>query len=120
MLAKILIVDDEADTRDFLTIVLNRAGYTVLLAKDGLEGISQVEENHPDLILSDITMPNLDGIEMVKRLRQMPEYSGVPVLVMSAYGMGKLTEALEAGADHALLKPVNCASLIETVKKIVG
>ena len=65
-------------------------------------------------------MPNLDGIEMVRRLRQMPEGSHVPILVMSAYGMSKISEALEAGADHALLKPVNFASLIETVKKIVG
>ena len=116
----ILIVDDEADTRDFLTIMFTRAGYAVIQAKDGLDGLAKMREHHPDLILSDITMPKLDGIEMVRRLRQMPEFSHVPVLVMSAYGMNKLSEATAAGADHTLLKPVNFASLIETVRNTIG
>jgi two-component system, chemotaxis family, chemotaxis protein CheY len=120
LFGKILIVDDEAETRDFLTFILSRAGYTVIQAKDGLEGLTQVQENHPDLILSDITMPNLDGIEMVRRLRQLPNFKRIPILVMSAFGMGKLTEAMAAGADYTMLKPVNCASLIETVRKIIG
>ena len=89
-------------------------------ANDGLDGLDKIREHHPDLILSDITMPNLDGIEMVRRLRQMPEFHHVPILVMSAYGMNKLSEATAAGADHTLLKPVNFASLIETVRDIIG
>ena len=120
MPVKILIVDDEADTRDLLTLMLGRVGYTTLEAKDGLDGIAQVQANHPDLILSDITMPNLDGIEMVRRLRQMPEGGQTPILVMSAYGTEKLSEAKEAGADYTLLKPLNFAILIETIKRIVG
>ena len=113
-------MDDEEDTRKILIILLKCAGYTTFEAKDGLDAIKQVQDHHPDLVLSDISMPNLGGIEMVRRLRQMPEGRQLSILVMSAQGMGKLTEAVVAGADHALPKPLNFTELIQAVQYAVG
>ena len=113
-------MDDEEESRRFLIILLKCAGYVTCEAKDGLEAIKQVQDHHPDLVLSDISMPNVDGIEMVRRLRQMPEGRQLSILVMSSYGMGKLTEAVVAGADHALPKPVNFTDLIQAVQYAVG
>ena len=107
MTAKILIVEDNPDQRDFLALLLRQQGYSIATAIDGLEGIRQVKSTSPDLIISDITMPNLDGIEMVKTLRKLPAYRDTPILMLSAYGTNKLFEALDAGADHVMRKPLD-------------
>ena len=93
MPAKILIVEDNPDMRELLAVALKMEGHTVYTADDGREGLKLVHADCPDLILSDITMPNLDGVEMVRCLRQMPECNKVPVLIMSAYGSGNLAQS---------------------------
>lgn len=113
MPANILIVEDNPDTRDLVALALRLEGYAVYTADDGEEGIQLARADCPDLILSDINMPNLDGIEMVRCLPAMPECSQVPVLMMSAYGSGNLTQALEAGANHTSCEsPHRSAQLI--------
>jgi two-component system alkaline phosphatase synthesis response regulator PhoP len=119
MPAKILVVEDNPDARDFLGVVLRGEGYTVYTANDGEEGIKLVRADCPDLIVSDINMPNLDGIRMVKLLREMPECSKIPVLIMSAYGSGKLDEAIEAGANHAMRKPVEFGLFLKALKELL-
>jgi CheY-like chemotaxis protein len=116
---KILIVEDDADARDYLAILLQLEGYTVLTAEDGVAGIEQTIANHPDIILSDIHMPNLDGVEMVKKLRRIPEGRQIPIVMISAYGMEKLQEALDAGATLALYKPLHVKSLMTSVSSLV-
>jgi CheY-like chemotaxis protein len=117
--AKILIVEDNRDTRDLVALALRLEGYTVYTASDGNEGIELVRADCPDLILSDINMPNLDGIEMVKCLRAMPECNKVPVLIMSAYGSGNLTQAIEAGANQAMRKPLDIEILIKAINRLL-
>ncbi len=117
---KILIVEDEADSRDFLATLLELEGYLVSTAEDGVEAIKQVEANRPDLILSDISMPNLDGVAMVKTLRSTPENQALPIIMMSAYGGDKLLTAMDAGANEAMRKPIHCELLLKSVKEWLG
>ena len=116
---KILLVEDDADTRNYLTLLLQFAGYTVYTAEDGMRGIEQTLACRPDVILSDIHMPNLDGVEMIKRLRQMPEGSQIPILVISASEPERLQEALDAGATRAFYKLLPAPSLMITVSEMI-
>ena len=120
MSAKILIVEDNTDTRNFLAHLLELKGYTVYSAADGSEGIQQAKLDCPDLIISDISMPNLDGIEMLKVLRKTPECSKIPILVMSAYGSGRLSDAVTVGADQVLPKPLDCELLFKAIHKLLN
>ncbi len=117
---KVLVVEDDKDSRDFLATFLKISGYVVSTANDGLEALKKVESDCPDMIISDISMPNLDGIEMVKILRESPEFKAVPVLMLSAYGSGNLINAINAGANQAMRKPVNPDSLLKNVRDWVG
>ena len=120
MSAKILIVEDNPDQRDFLAIMLEEQGFTTYTATDGLEGLKQAQNNCPDLIISDIMMPNLDGIEMVKTLRQIPECKAIPVLMLSAYGTNKLFEAINAGASHVMRKPLDFDFFFKAIIRLLA
>jgi CheY-like chemotaxis protein len=117
---KILVVEDEPESRDFLAILLKLEGYAVATASNGLEGIEKVEADCPDIIISDICMPHLDGLDMVKMLRKSPAYKTIPIVMLSAYGSGNLMSALNVGANEAMRKPVNAELLLQNVKKWIG
>lgn len=119
MTAKILIVEDNPDQREFLELLLRIEGYRIHTAEDGDEGLKQAIKGHPDLIISDIRMPEVDGVTMVHRLRQLPEYQQLPILVLSGDGSGDLRIAIKAGANFALRKPLDVEVLIETIKKMI-
>ena len=116
---KILIVDDDADQRDFLIALLKFEGYDVEIAQDGNEAIKQVKSTCPNLIISDIDMPDIDGITMVKMLRELPECSDIPILTLSGYSTGNLKMAMHAGANQALRKPVEMDSLIGIIHSLL-
>jgi CheY-like chemotaxis protein len=120
MSAKVLIVEDNADSRNYLAALLRIKGYRVDTAVDGLEGIRHAVADHPDLIISDISMPNLDGIQMLKALRKMPRCKEIPVVAVSAYGSGRLEDAAAVGADSTLRKPLNCDLLLKTIDRLLG
>jgi two-component system, chemotaxis family, chemotaxis protein CheY len=120
MAAKVLIVEDNADSREMLSFILRYEGYKVITASDGSEGLSQVKNVQPDLIISDLEMPNLDGIEMVKSLRHLPEGEKVPILILSAYDSESLNQAIEVGATQAMRKPIEVDSLVSTVKGLLN
>src|SRR5258706_11620125 len=82
---KILIIEDNIDTRDLLHLHLTTEGFTVVVAADGREGLYMAEAEHPDLIITDIDMPNIDGIELVKRLRSQSAFQNLPILVLTAF-----------------------------------
>jgi CheY-like chemotaxis protein len=117
---KILVVEDEPESREFLAILLKLEGYAVATANNGLEGIEKVEADRPDIIISDICMPYLDGLDMVKMLRKSPAYKTIPIVMLSAYGSGNLMSALNVGANEAMRKPVNAELLLQNVKKWIG
>lgn len=117
---KILVVDDNSDLRDVLSCLLVTCGFQVITAEDGFHGLTVAEAECPDLIITDIGMPRLDGIEMIIRLRKKSEFSDVPILVISAYGDDATREALDAGANEAMPKPVNLNSLIDQVNQLLA
>jgi CheY-like chemotaxis protein len=117
--AKILIIEDNPDQRGFLAIMLEQHGYRTFTATDGLDGLQQVQTHRPDLIISDIMMPNLDGIEMVKTLRRIPTCKEIPVLMLSAYGTNKLFEAINAGASHVMRKPLEFDYFFMAIKRLL-
>lgn len=114
----ILIVEDHADTRDGLAQLLQLSGYSVLTAADGQQGLTTACAQAPDLILTDILMPVMDGIQMIKQLRTTPVCKTMPILVLSAYGE-KALEAARAGANEVLGKPVNISDLLQAIESLV-
>jgi CheY-like chemotaxis protein len=115
---KILVVDDNTDHRELIVIMLEAEGYEVLTAKDGSEGLEQVRASHPNLVICDVMMPGIDGIQMVKMLRQMPEHRAMPVLMITAHGDAR-QNAILAGANKTLGKPFDLDELIAMVRGIL-
>src|SRR5918997_4060466 len=95
----ILVVDDTVDTRELLHLYLTGEGFTVLIAADGGEGLYRSRADRPDLIITDINMPNLDGISMIRQLRAEAETARIPVIALTAYGREFTEGALLAGAN---------------------
>lgn len=116
---KILIVEDNADTRELLHFYFINAGFTVATAVDGAEGIYMATAEEPDIILSDLSMPKMTGIEMIKTLRAQPETRHIPILVVTAHGNETTEEAIQAGANQAFYKPVDFDTLVEVVQNIL-
>ena len=115
---KILVVEDTFDTRKLVKAMLTLEGYTVYEAADGKEGLAQARGMHPDMIVTDIRMPEMSGIEMVASLRQDKTFEKTPILVLSAFG-DEITKAIDAGANGALLKPVMPENIIRAVKRML-
>jgi CheY-like chemotaxis protein len=104
---RILCIEDNPDTQRMLTFILARAGYDVITADDGPQGIEKARAWRPALILVDMMMPKMSGAETIRELRKIEIIKDVPILVLSAYKEKALIEeALEAGADDFLIKTV--------------
>ena len=117
---KILVVDDSDDTREMMTKLLELESFTVVTAEDGSVGLNMAEIERPDIIITDINMPNLNGIEMIRRLRKQPQFSQVPIMAITAYGNGVAAEAVAAGANHATTKPIEFEALIGGIKRLLA
>jgi two-component system cell cycle response regulator DivK len=114
--ATILLVEDNELNRDMLSRRLQRRGYTVLIAVDGVEGMESARRDRPDLILMDMSLPILDGWEATRRLKADPETRDIPIIGLSAHAMsGDREKALEAGCDDYDTKPVDLARLLEKI-----
>lgn len=120
MTEKILVVDDSDDTREMMAKLLELEAYNVITAEDGLVGLNKAETEQPDLIITDINMPNLNGIEMIKIIRKQSPVREVPILAITAYGSSVAAEALAAGADRATTKPIEFDSLIDGIKQLLA
>ncbi|MFF9768309.1 SpoIIE family protein phosphatase [Streptomyces sp. NPDC014636] len=115
--ARVLVADDNADMREYLTRILAGAGYEVTAVTDGIEALRSVRRDSPDLVVSDVMMPRLDGLELVARLRGDARTASVPVLLLSARaGQEASIEGLHAGADDYLVKPFAAAELLARVR----
>ena len=120
MAKKILVVEDSPDTRELLQVMLESEGFDVALAEDGVEGIQQATKEPPDLIISDLSMPRIDGIRMIKRLRELPKVRRVPILALTSHGLEKAMTAIRAGADRVLTRPVENHLLISFVYDLLN
>lgn len=116
----ILVVDDERDTRHFLRLTLQLSGYEVCEAEDGFDALEKVKECDPDLMLLDVMMPNMDGLEVCRRLRKDPTTADLPVIIVSARtSVEAVREGLNAGATRYLTKPVTRDNLLETIREVL-
>jgi two-component system KDP operon response regulator KdpE len=114
---KILIIDDDSGMTDLLTILLTPASTNVLIAGSAEEGIRQVREQHPDAVILDLMLPDHDGWEACRSIR---EISDVPILILSAINApGMVAQALDNGADDYLTKPISSGTLIAHLNKLV-
>jgi signal transduction histidine kinase len=113
----ILVVEDDKQTRDFVSEALHFAGYRPITASDGVSGMQLAEEHMPDLIISDIHMPNLDGFQMLRRLRGATKTSTIPVILLTAEkDAPAMREGMLGGAEDFLVKPVLPQDLLSAVK----
>ena len=118
-MARILIIDDEPQIRSMLRLMLERVGYEVAEAPDGIEGIRRYRENPADLIITDLIMPNKDGIGMIIDLKK--EFPKVKIIAMSGGGVnrpeGYLDGAKKLGATRTLTKPIDRDEMLKAVKE---
>jgi DNA-binding response OmpR family regulator len=119
MPANVLVVEDDADAREMLTIVLGEQGFKVTGAEDGRAALELLETIRPDLIITDLQMPNLDGLGLIKALRGRPETMDVPILIFSACRDEMLSDAMRAGADAAARKPLRLDPLVGLIKSLL-
>ncbi len=117
----ILLVDDDVNTLGALGYILQRVGFAVEKASSGQEALEHIKRARPALVVLDIMMPGMSGIEVCRALRAIPETEGVPILVLSALGdLRSTTEALMAGANNFLIKPVKPVELVEQVRALLA
>ena len=113
----VLIVEDHADTREMLRILLNMIGGRVIEAEDGEQAMSAVEKGHPDLILLDVKMPLLDGLTVTRLIRSHPVLNEVPIVLITGMATPQLhREAFSAGCNDCLFKPLDFERLQELIK----
>lgn len=119
--ASILIVDDMADARNLLRLILrSKGGYKVLEARQGQEALDIAWQEGVDMVILDYMMPDLDGIEVCRRLRGNPRTANVPVLMLTARsGESTRREAFEAGVNAFMLKPLHPRELLEEVGRLL-
>jgi DNA-binding response OmpR family regulator len=117
----ILTVDDDDRIRRVVEINLQRAGYRVTAARDGVEALEQIEQERPDLVLLDINMPRMDGIELLRRLRAAAETASLPVVLLTAKTQDEdILEGKRSGADYYLPKPFSPVDLLAVVREVLG
>jgi CheY-like chemotaxis protein len=114
--ASILIIEDYSDTRELLSTLLQRQGYKVIEAEDGVEGLLKAGWLYPDLIIMDLSLPEMDGVEAARRIHAQAKLSQIPIFVVSAY----LTEAVKAdvraaGCVEIFSKPFDAEALLAKV-----
>ena len=118
---KVLAVDDSATIRTSISFVLKEAGYEVVEAVDGVDGLAKAKDDKFNLVITDINMPNMDGIELTKNLRATEGYKFTPIIALTTENQAsKMDEGKAAGATGWIVKPFTSEKLLAIVKKIIG
>ncbi len=117
---KILIVEDDPKNMKVMLMVIRPHGYTLLEATDGEEGLEMAKRELPDLILMDIQLPKMDGLEVTRKLRETPAFSHIPIIGVTAYAMKEDKEKIiESGCDAYLSKPINTRELPRIIAEML-
>ena len=117
---RILYVEDNFQNKRLVKKILNSKGYEVIEAEDGLQGVALAARERPDLILMDINIPGIDGMEATSRLKSSPDLSHIPIIALTANAMrGDRERIMAAGCDEYLQKPIDNAKLVEIVKRFL-
>jgi two-component system chemotaxis response regulator CheY len=117
----VLCVDDSPSIRQMVAFTLKGAGYEVVEAADGQDGLQKASARQANLVLTDQNMPRMDGLALIKSLRAMPTYRSVPILMLTTEsGDAMKQQGKAAGATGWLVKPFDPAKLLEVIKKVIG
>jgi two-component system cell cycle response regulator DivK len=117
---RILVIEDTEDNRLILGDLLKSAGYELIDAADGLEGVAAAEREKPDLILMDIQLPGIDGYEATRRIRAIPELAKVPIIAVTSYALsGDEAKTREAGCDGYVAKPYSPRQLLAKIREFL-
>jgi two-component system cell cycle response regulator DivK len=120
-MVKILLVEDNEMNRDMLSRRLERRGYEVINATDGLAGVEAAVSNKPDLVLMDMSLPVIDGWEATRRIKGNPVTAAIPVIALTAHAMaGDREKAMEAGCDDYDTKPIELPALLDKIARLTG
>jgi two-component system, chemotaxis family, chemotaxis protein CheY len=121
MAKKILAVDDSGSLRQMVVFSLEAAGYQVVVAVDGQDGLDKAKSGTYDLVLTDQNMPRMDGLTLIRNLRGLPRYQSVPILMLTTEASPEMkAKGRAAGANGWLVKPFDPQRLVEVVKKVIG
>jgi CheY-like chemotaxis protein len=120
MLKKILIAEDYADTRSFMKHLIESYGFQALEASDGQQAVEAVRREHPDLVLMDLAMPVMDGLDATRTIRKFDGKSRLPIIAVTAHGESFYRQALEAGCDDLINKPLDFAALEPILNQYLG
>jgi len=121
MAKTILAVDDSSSLRQMVAFSLKAAGYNVIEAVDGQDGLDKARQQAVDLVLTDQNMPRMDGLQLIKLLRGLPDYAKTPILMLTTESSDEMKQkGRAAGANGWLVKPFDPQRLIEVVKKVIG
>ncbi|RJX35782.1 MAG: response regulator [Desulfurivibrio sp.] len=115
---KILVVDDNQDSRELVMKILGKKNYQLLEAYDGEDALNKIMTEKPDLVLMDISMPKIDGYEVTRRVKAMEEYQDIPIVALTAHAMkGDCEKALAAGCKGYITKPINIREFSQQIKQ---
>lgn len=118
---KIITVDDSSSVRQMVTFTLKEAGYEVIEAVDGKDALSKLNGAQVNMVITDLNMPNLDGIGLIRELRANPAYKFTPIIMLTTESQDtKKQEGKEAGATGWIVKPFKPEQLLAVVKKVLG
>jgi two-component system chemotaxis response regulator CheY len=121
MTKTILTVDDSRTMRDMLMLALKDAGYRVVQAEDGVHGLEVLQAERPDIVITDINMPRMDGFGFIEGMRADPDHKATPVLVLTTESdAAKKQRAREAGATGWIVKPFDPAKLVDAVRRVAA
>ena len=121
MTKTILSVDDSASVRQMVQLTLQGAGYQVLQAVDGADGLAKAQQTPVDMIVTDLNMPVMNGLSLIQELRKLPAYRGVPIVFLTTESDAEMKKkAKDAGATGWIIKPFQRDQLIAVVKKVLG
>lgn len=121
MTKKILIVDDEENIVISMEFLISQAGYELQIARNGQEALDKVSSFSPDLILLDVMMPNVNGFEVCRRIRENPAWQDIQIIMLTAKGREvEVTKGLALGVNSYIIKPFSTKELMAEVKRILG
>jgi chemosensory pili system protein ChpA (sensor histidine kinase/response regulator) len=120
-MARVFIIDDDPVVCRLARHILKRAGHETLTFGDGLEALKTLEQSRPDVVITDLVMPGMTGLELLRRIRADARWQTLPVVVLTARsGMDEQRRAAQAGASHFLTKPFSSAQLLDEINRFVA
>jgi len=120
MTKKILVAEDSSSVRKFITFALKLIGYEVIATEDGMAALEQLPKAKVDMLITDLNMPNVDGIRLIKTIREDPEYKDLPIIILSSLSAEEdIKNGLAAGANSYLIKPFNAKRIQYEISKYI-